>query len=158
MKRNLYCPVCSLVLPRRSFLPAVFRSITFLLLLLLAVGGMMPTARAAETGILTGVISNTATGNLLEGARVEIPQLGLSTLTDLTGRYVFADVSPGTYEVIASYTGLDPVRAQINVPATGRTVRDFDLTTGIYQLDAFKVTGEREGGAAAITAQRNADN
>ena len=37
-------------------------------------------------------------------------------------------------------------------------MRDFDLTTGIYKLDAFKVTGEREGGAAAITAQRNAPN
>ena len=28
----------------------------------------------------------------------------------------------------------------------------------IYTLEAFKVTGEREGDALAITAQRNADN
>jgi iron complex outermembrane recepter protein len=104
------------------------------------------------------VVSNTATGNLLEGARVDLPQLGLSTFTDLTGRYVLTGVPAGSHEIVASYTGLDPVRSQIIVPATGRTVRDFDLTTGIYKLDAFKVTGEREGGAAAITAQRNADN
>ena len=33
-----------------------------------------------------------------------------------------------------------------------------NCTSGIYKLDAFKVTGEREGNAAAITAQSNADN
>ena len=59
---------------------------------------------------------------------------------------------------MVSYIGLDPVRGQVTVGAGQRAVRDFDLTTGIYKLDAFKVTGEREGGAAAITAQRNADN
>src|SRR5688572_1171323 len=32
------------------------------------------------------------------------------------------------------------------------------MTAGIYKLEAFKVTGEREGGAAAITEKRNADN
>lgn len=44
------------------------------------------------------------------------------------------------------------------IAAGSRAVRDVSLTTGIYKLDAFKVTGEREGGAAAITAQRNAAN
>ena len=115
--------------------------------------------RAADaTGTLSGFVSNTATGNLLEGARVELPQLGLSALTDLTGRYVLTGVPAGTHEVVALYTGLDPMRTQITVGAGDRTVRNFDLTSGIYQLDAFKVTGEREGGAAAITAQRNAEN
>src|SRR4029079_1479738 len=32
------------------------------------------------------------------------------------------------------------------------------LTTGVYQLDAFKVTGEREGSAQMITEKKNADN
>jgi iron complex outermembrane recepter protein len=115
-------------------------------------------ARAADTGIVTGSVSNTATGNLLEGAKLEVPQLGLIALTDETGRFVLNNVPAGTHEVVASYIGLDPVRAQITVTAGQRTLRDFDLTSGIYKLDVFKVTGEREGGAAAITAQRNADN
>ena len=115
---------------------------------------------AAETGsgTVSGAVSNSVTGNLLEGAKIELPQLGLGTLADPTGRYVLTGVPAGTHDVVVSYTGLDPIRAKLTVVAGQRTTRDFDLTTGIYKLDAFKVTGEREGGAAAITAQRNAPN
>jgi iron complex outermembrane recepter protein len=113
---------------------------------------------AAASGVLTGTVSNTATRNLLEGARVELPALGLAALTDNTGRFVLTGVPAGVHEAVASYIGLDPSRAQVTVTAGQRATRDFDLSTGIYTLDAFKVTGEREGDAAAITAQRNADN
>jgi TonB-dependent receptor len=44
------------------------------------------------------------------------------------------------------------------VAADQAAARNFDLTAGIYKLDAFKVTGEREGDAAAITAYRNSEN
>ncbi len=115
-------------------------------------------AESANTATITGNISNVATRNLLEGARVELPQLGLSALSDKTGRYVLSGVPAGTHEIVVSYIGLDPMRAEVAVAAGQRAIRDFDLTTAIYTLDAFKVTGEREGDALALTAQRNADN
>ncbi len=118
---------------------------------------LAPAAALAAT--LSGNVSNLATGNLLEGARVEVPALGLSALTDATGRYVLPALPAGSHELVVTYTGLDAVRAVVAVPAADTpVVRHFDLTTGIYKLDAFKVTGEREGSAAALTAQRNADN
>ncbi|MFM8535281.1 MAG: TonB-dependent receptor [Acidimicrobiia bacterium] len=116
----------------------------------------MPTALTAAT--LVGNISNVATGNLLEGARVAIPTLGLSALSDRTGQYTLGPLPPGTYEVLISYTGLNTLREQVVIADTPLTARNFDLTADIYKLDAFKVVGEREGGAAAITSQRNADN
>lgn len=115
-------------------------------------------AAAADSASLSGLVSNVATGNLLEGARVELPRLRRFAISDLTGRYVLHDVPPGTHEVLVSYTGLDSIRTQVTIAANQHARRDFDLTSAIYQLDAFEVTGEREGGAAAITAQRNADN
>ncbi len=115
-------------------------------------------ARAADGGSVTGSVSNIATGTLLEGARVEIPTLGLSTLTDNTGRYSFPNVAAGDHEVVATYIGLDAQRTRMNVAPNQRAVRDFDLTSGVYKLEAFKVTGEREGNAAMITEKRNADN
>ena len=140
--------------PRRA-LSAWFATV----LLTLAVFGVVSRAAdAATSGSVTGFVSNNATGNLLEGARISVPQLGLTVLTDITGRFVLPHVPVGTHEVVASYIGLDSTRASIDVTAGQQVVRNFDLTSGIYQLDAFKVTGEREGGAAAITAQRNADN
>jgi iron complex outermembrane receptor protein len=124
----------------------------------LALVFLVPLARAAEAGSLTGTVNNTATGNLLEGARVEVPALGLSVLTDITGRYVLPAVPAGTHELIVSYIGLDPFKERVTVAAGQRAVKNVDLTTGIYKLQAFKVSGDREGAAAAITAQRNADN
>jgi iron complex outermembrane recepter protein len=115
-------------------------------------------ARAAETGSITGSVSNTATGNLLEGARIEVPSLRISILTDGTGRYIIPSVPAGTHEVIASYMGLDTTRITVTVGTGERVVRNFDLTSGVYKLDAFKVTGEREGNALMITEKRNADN
>jgi iron complex outermembrane recepter protein len=116
-----------------------------------------PQAQTAS-GTLTGSVSNTATRNLLEGARIELPQVGLSALTDNTGRFVLAGVPAGTHDIVVSYIGLDTERSQVVVAAGQRAMVDFELTSGIYTLDAFKVTGEREGDALAITAQRNADN
>ncbi|MDO8539715.1 MAG: TonB-dependent receptor [Opitutaceae bacterium] len=128
------------------------------LLIALLVWLAAPPLRAAETGVISGTISNAATGNLLEGARVNVPRLGRAAFADETGRYVLTGLPPGTHEVEVSYIGLDPVRAEVVVASGGRAERNFDLTTGIYKLDAFKVTGEREGDAAALTSQRNAEN
>src|SRR5688572_1858460 len=69
-----------------------------------------PQSRAADAGSVTGSVSNTATGNLLEGAKIEIPRLGLSALTDNTGRFVLPNVPAGTHDFVVSYIGLDPVR------------------------------------------------
>ena len=117
---------------------------------------LLPSVALAAT--LTGNVSNLATGNLLEGARIEVPALGLTALTDETGRFVLPSIPAGTHEFVVSYTGLDVIRTKVTVADGPPNTRNFDLTAGIYKLDAFKVTGEREGGAAAITAQRNADN
>lgn len=116
-------------------------------------------AQAADTsGILEGTVSNTTTGNLLEGAKIAVTQLGLTALTDNTGRFVLPSVPAGTYDVSVSYIGLDSSTVSVAITAGQRAVRNFDLTAGIYKMQAFKVAGEREGAAAAITAQRNAAN
>jgi TonB-dependent receptor len=128
---------------------------------LLCLADPVPELFAAEstgTGAISGTVSNTATGNLLEGAVVELPQLGLTTLTDNTGRYVFSDIPAGTHPIVATYTGLDPMKLTVEVTPGQRVARNFDLTSGVYKLEALQVTGEREGNAAAITAQRNAPN
>jgi TonB-dependent receptor len=113
---------------------------------------------AAEAAVLSGTVSNIATRNLLEGAKVELRALGLATLTDGTGRYVLAGVPAGTHEVEVTYVGLDRQRRTVTIAAGQRATQDFALTSEIYQLAEFKVVGEREGDAAAITAYRNSEN
>ena len=126
-------------------------------LFLFILGALAPTVFAA-TGSISGNVGNAGTGRLLEGAKVELPQLGLSTLTDETGRFSLREVPAGSHEIVATYLGLDALTASVVVASGERATRDFDLTTGVYKLTAFTVTGEREGNAAALTAQRNATN
>ncbi|MEN9636045.1 MAG: hypothetical protein RL077_4449 [Verrucomicrobiota bacterium] len=145
---------------RRSIIRRVFcRLFRFApLVAVLAVTSLPVVSLAAEAGLIAGNVSNSATGNLLEGARVTIPQLGLSVLTDKSGRYVLNGVPAGSHEVVVAYIGLDASKSTIAVGAGQRADLNFDLSTGIYKLEAFKVTGEREGNAAMITEKRNADN
>ncbi|HEY1110686.1 MAG TPA: carboxypeptidase regulatory-like domain-containing protein, partial [Opitutaceae bacterium] len=135
--------------------PAYPRRAWLLLALALAV---ISGLRAADTGTLTGTVSNAATRNLLQGAKVEIPKLSVTALVDETGSFTLNNLPAGTHEVVVSYIGLDTVRQPVTISSGQRAVQNFDLTTALYTLETFKVTGEREGDAAAITAQRNADN
>jgi len=152
-------PLPTSVRPGRSCVPVPVSAVRMFGVFLALFAGL-PSARAAasESGVIAGTVSNAATGNLLEGARVQIKILGLSAFADETGRYVLTGVPAGTHELEVSYIGLDPVRVPVTVATGARAERNFDLTTGIYKLEAFKVTGEREGDAAALTLQRNAEN
>ena len=64
---------------------------------------LVPAARAAETGVISGSVSNSATHNLLEGAVVSLPALSLSVLTDNSGRYSLSGVPAGTHELVVTY-------------------------------------------------------
>ena len=80
------------------------------------------------------------------------------SLTNNAGQYIFNGVPAGTHELVATYIGLDAARVSVDVATGVRRVQNFEMTSGIYKLEAFKVTGEREGNAAMITEKRNADN
>ena len=137
-------------------------TVTRLVVAALALFALLPAAAHAAdragTGVISGNVTNKTTGYGLEGAKVELPALNKSVLVDNTGRYVLEGVPPGTHEIVVTYTSLDPMKGEVNVAAGQRATRDFELTSNLYVLDAFKVAGEREGFAAALTQQRNADN
>ncbi|MFM9953747.1 MAG: hypothetical protein ACKVVO_06800, partial [Opitutaceae bacterium] len=81
-------------LPSASVVARLVRAGTLLLAL------AAPSASTAQAATLTGNVSNVATGNLLEGARVEVPSLGLSAFSDNTGRYVLPSLPAGPHEVV----------------------------------------------------------
>ncbi|MEN9632289.1 MAG: hypothetical protein RL077_693 [Verrucomicrobiota bacterium] len=111
-----------------------------------------------QSGTISGRVSNQATNAYLEGAEVVLNLSGMSTLTSRDGRYSFSQVPAGTYTLSVSYAGLDPQTISTSVEAGHTAVRDANLTSHVYRLDAFVVPGEREGNASAITQQRNASN
>lgn len=120
----------------------------------------LPLISHAQTAVgrIEGSVSNAATRTYLAGANVSIPGLGRETLSDVAGRFSFADVPAGEHIVVVAYTGLDPVRESVSVRAQQSTRLQIDLRSEVYQLQEFVVSGEREGNAASITRQRNAAN
>jgi hypothetical protein len=126
------------------------------LVFVFVLGTILP-AQITATSTLSGLVSNRATGQYLEGASVSLVELGRATLTDASGRYRFADVPAGDYHVAVAYTGLDSARQAIRLGVAAAKL-DFDLTAQIYQLNPYTVVGEREGNAASITRQRTAPN
>ena len=131
-------------------------SLRFLLRFLPLLG--ITTAAWAQTGSISGWVSNQATRNLLSGASVEISALGLSIRTDDRGYYTLTGIPAGEHMVVASYAGLDPQSIAVRVATGAAVARNFELTSAVYKLGEFKVSADREGAAAALTAQRNSAN
>ena len=109
---------------------------------------------AAGHEMLSGTVINAATGRVLEGARVAIQGAGREILTDEQGIYRLVDLPVGPQILSVSYTGLDSQLIPVTIEARRITRLDVGLTSGIYTLGAFVVSGEREGNARAITLQR----
>ena len=102
-------------------------------------------------------MSNAATKFSLEGAIVQLDGTPHSARTERDGTYRFS-VPPGTYNMTVSYTGLDPQTESVTVQSGATARKDFGLSAEIYKMNAFTVSGEREGNALAITLQRQAPN
>ena len=129
------------------------RSVAVLVVALLSAATMI----AQSTGRVVGQVRNAATGVFLEGAEISVDGSGRSTLADSEGRYELA-LPPGVATLVVRYTGLETERIAVNVRSGATERRDVALNSGIYKLEAFTVSGPREGGAAAITKQREAPN
>lgn len=118
---------------------------------------LLGSAAFGQGGTLTGIVTNSATGATLEGARVVLKDTGREVTTDSLGQYRFDNISSGNAVVSVSYTGLKA--ADLPVDVSGRTItrQNVGLTSDIYLMGTFVVASEREGNAKAITLQRQSD-
>ncbi|MBI5691244.1 MAG: TonB-dependent receptor [Verrucomicrobia bacterium] len=124
----------------------------------LSVSLLPPGSFAQEpTATLAGTVANASTRQFLTDAEVRIAGTSLVALTDRAGAFSLSGLKPGTYEVIASYTGLDAERRTVTVAASATSRQEFNLTAEIYRLQPFVVASEVEGNAAAINQQKKSD-
>jgi len=105
----------------------------------------LPLAGAAQTGTgrVTGVVSD-ATGAMLPGVTVTLKAEGTgkvsSTVTDSGGRYAFADVAPGTYDISFELAGFSRQASKVVVAAGQSVTHEAKLQIG-GQVEAVQVTG-----------------
>jgi len=120
------------------------------------------TAAQAQTGKLTGVVTDKATGKPVEGVAVTIQGTTLGQTTNASGRYFIIQVPPGTYSVQARRLGYQSVTAagvQIVIDATRD--QNFSITSSNQTLAAVTVQADEAplisrtqlGSSSVITAE-----
>ena len=110
------------------------------------------------TGALSGRVSNSASGQSLQGAIVRVVGTELRADTARDGSFDLRAVPAGRYEVEVSYFGLDTKRASVEIVAGRPASLNFLLGSDAVQLEAVKVEAGVLGQARAINQQRVAES
>ena len=99
---------------------------------------------SGTTGIISGVVTDSATGEKLEGVNVIVEGTDLTTVTDANGYYVITNVPPGDYRVTTSLVGYsDSEVRKISVLMDVTASVDVGLTQGVAQEESVVVTESR---------------
>lgn len=80
----------------------------------------------AHAGALSGVVRDSV-AQPVAGATVEMPELGLATVTDADGRYSFDDVTAGEHRLAVEQVEGARQFASVEVPAEGAATRNVFL-------------------------------
>lgn len=112
------------------------------MILLLAVS----TAQMAETGKISGRITNAKTGEAVPFAPVLIEGTTMGAQTDVNGEYVIINVPPGQYTLVAKPIGyVEKKVSGLTVTAERTTTQDFALEPVKVELDVVQnVVADRD--------------
>jgi len=98
-------------------------------------------AAFAQTGTVTGTVTDAETGETIPGANVALTEINRGAATNPDGEYVISSVVPGTYTLRVSFVGYSAFEAEIVVRANETTTQDAALEAGAVGLDEVVVTG-----------------
>ena len=100
----------------------------------------IPAAMSAQTGSVTGKVTDGANGTELTGANVFIQQLQLGAVTDLEGNYSIPNVPAGTYQVRVTFVGYLPYSTSVTVTSGQAAVLNVTMQAELFDLDDLVVT------------------
>lgn len=93
----------------------------------------------AQTGTITGTVTDQATGAPLVGAQVVVVGTNLSVSTNQSGRYLIPGVPAGERQVRAVLIGYGQKTFTVTVRPGESTIQDFALEVSAIELDALVV-------------------
>ena len=100
------------------------------------------TTARAQTGRITGIISDSAQGFPVAGVNVAVTGTTFGGVSSDNGRYTIAAVLPGTYTLEARRLGYAPVRREGVVVTAGQaTTVDFKVLSAALHLQETVITG-----------------
>jgi outer membrane receptor protein involved in Fe transport len=98
----------------------------------------------AQTGKVSGKVTDLESGEPLIGANVIINGTSLGAATNVDGEYIILNVPPNTYTITAKYIGYkDVTKSNIRVSVNVTTQVDFGLPSSAYELGDIVITEQK---------------
>jgi TonB-dependent receptor len=99
----------------------------------------------AQTGTISGTVTDYKTGEAIIGANVMIQGTAVGAPTDLDGNFVIPGIKPGTYNLAISFiTYRTHIVPDVEVEANKKTTISIALQEELQELDEVIVMGARE--------------
>ena len=114
---------------------------------------LLPVWVAAQSGKITGTLTDADSGEPLIGATVGIQGTTKGAITDVDGNYLMLNVAPGEYILEARYIGYATVVVQEVIVRTDLTTeQDFELAPESYEGEEVVVVAQRQAVIKDITS------
>ncbi|WAJ71850.1 TonB-dependent receptor [Catenovulum adriaticum] len=108
-------------------------------------------------GSILGKVTDNSTKRLLQGAKISIPTLNVSTSSNKSGEFRFDQLPAGEYTLIIAYLGTETTEYQVQVNKSGTQKEVFKLAN-LNSMENVIAYGQRAGQAGALNTQKNADS
>jgi len=96
-----------------------------------------------QTSIVSGFITDSASGESLIGANVFLQETGQGMATDINGYYIIQEITPGNYTIMVSYIGFDVSHQTLSI-MEGQSVKiNIALVEQVVELTEVEVTAEK---------------
>ncbi len=141
MAQNIYClrnKIALIVIP--IFL-ILFQSFTF-----------------AQSGSIKGVVYDKSLKEGLTGANVILLGTSFGAASDLDGKYIVRNIPVGSYKMVVSYIGYNPITIDITITANRTLEQDFYLDAKTIEGETITITAQAQGQLEAINQQLTSDN
>jgi TonB-dependent SusC/RagA subfamily outer membrane receptor len=98
----------------------------------------------AQSGTLSGTVTDASTGESLPAVNVVLTEIMKGASTNADGEYQITGIEPGIYTVEVTYIGYSTISQDVSISAGANTL-DFEMSTDIGLLDEIVVSGVADG-------------
>ena len=95
----------------------------------------------AQTGAISGQVTDGETGETVPGANVQLVEIERGAATDMDGNYEITNVSAGEYTLNVTFVGYATYSETVTITAGETLNHDVELAAGAVGLDEVVVSG-----------------
>ena len=114
------------------------------LLSLAILSSLFTVSAFAQSGTLSGTVTDASTGESLPAVNVVLTEIMKGASTNADGEYQITGIEPGTYTVEVTYIGYSTISQDFSISAGANTL-DFEMSTDVGLLDEIVVSGVADG-------------